>query len=49
MESLELRLEKVLFPDGKRASSLYNKLGAPCFAALDDADTRRKIEMKKAP
>src|SRR3989338_6788927 len=35
----ELRLEKVLFPDGKRASSLYNKLGAPCFAALDDADT----------
>jgi uncharacterized LabA/DUF88 family protein len=45
----ENRLEKVLFPDGKRASSLYKKLGAPCFAALDTPDTRRKIEMKKAP
>ena len=45
----EARLEKVLFPDRERASSLYNKLGAPCFAALDDRDVRRKIEMKKAP
>lgn len=45
----ETRLEKILFPDGDRASSLYNKLGAPSFAALDDRDTRRKIEMKKAP
>ncbi|MCX6703387.1 MAG: NYN domain-containing protein [Candidatus Zambryskibacteria bacterium] len=45
----EERLEKILFPDGKRFSSLYKKLGAPRFAALDDADTRKKIEMKKAP
>lgn len=45
----ESKLEKVLFPDRKRASSLYKKLGAPYFAALDDPDTRRKIEMKKAP
>ncbi len=46
---VESKLEKVLFPDRKRASSLYKKLGAPHFAALDDPDTRRKIEMKKAP
>jgi uncharacterized LabA/DUF88 family protein len=45
----ESRLEKILFPDGARASSLYKKLGSPCFAALDNPDTRRKIEMKKAP
>jgi uncharacterized LabA/DUF88 family protein len=45
----ENRFEKVLFPDGQRASSLYKKLGAPYFAALDEPDTRRKIEMKKAP
>ena len=45
----ESRFEKILFPDRKRASSLYKKLGAPCFVALDDSDTRREIEMKKAP
>lgn len=45
----EKRFEKVLFPDAIRASSLYNKLGAQNFAALDDRDIRRKIEMKKAP
>ena len=45
----EGRLGKVLFPDGRRASSLYKKLGAPCFAALDEPGTRKKIEMKKAP
>lgn len=45
----EKRLEKVLFPDGERASSLYNKLGAYWFAALDDKDVIKKIEMKKAP
>lgn len=45
----ENRLEKILFPDGKRASSLYKSLGAPYFAALDNPDTRRKIEIKKAP
>ena len=45
----EKRLKKVLFPDHKRASSLYKKIGALYFAALDDNDTRRKIEMKKVP
>lgn len=45
----ENRFEKMLFPDGKRASSLYKKIGAPYFAGLDDSDTKRKIEMKKAP
>ena len=45
----ENRFEKIVFPDGKRASSLYKSLGAPRFAALDNPDTRRKIEMKKAP
>jgi uncharacterized LabA/DUF88 family protein len=45
----EERLGKILFPDRQRASSLYKKLGAPYFAALDDRDTKRKIEMKKAP
>ena len=45
----ESKFGKIIFPDGKRASSLYKKLGAPCFANLDNIDTRRKIEMKKAP
>ncbi len=45
----ENKLLKILFPEGGRASSLYNKLGAPYFSALDDVDVRRKIEMKKAP
>ncbi|MCX6703065.1 MAG: NYN domain-containing protein [Candidatus Zambryskibacteria bacterium] len=45
----ENKLEKILFPDGKRASSLYKKLGAPRFAALDEIYTRKKIEIKKAP
>jgi len=45
----ESKLEKVLFPNGSRASPLYKKLGAACFAALDNPNTRKKIEMKKAP
>ena len=45
----ENRFAKILFPDGRRASSLYKKLGAPYFAALDEPSTRKKIEMKKAP
>ena len=43
----EDRLEKVLFPDGKRASSLYKKIPSRYFDALDSVDIRRKIE--KAP
>ncbi len=46
---LENRFGKIIFPDGKRASSLYKELGAPSFAALDNPNTRSKIEMKKAP
>lgn len=43
----EKRFEKILFPDGKRASSLYKKIGAPYFASLDAIDVRAKIEVKK--
>jgi len=46
----ENKFEKILFPDRKRASSLYKKIGASYFATLDDHDVRAKIElMKKAP
>jgi len=45
----ESRFEKIIFPEKIRASSLYKKFGAPYFASLDNIDTRRKIEMKKAP
>ncbi len=43
----EGRFEKILFPDRVRASSLYKKLGARYFAALDEPDTRRKIQTQK--
>ncbi len=43
----EKRFEKILFPDGKRASSLYKKIGAQYFATLDATDVRAKIEVKK--
>lgn len=46
---IENKFGKILFPAGKRVSSLYKKLGAPAFASLDNNDTRKKIEMKKAP
>ncbi len=39
----ERKLEKVLFPDRKRASSLYKKIGAGYFDALDVVDIRAKI------
>lgn len=46
----ENRFAKILFPDRSRASSLYKKIGAAYFDALDTADVRRKIEqMKRAP
>jgi len=45
----EKKFEKILFPDGKRASSLYKRIGAPYFASLENKDIRKKIEMKKAP
>ncbi|MFZ2831992.1 MAG: NYN domain-containing protein [Minisyncoccia bacterium] len=43
----EGRFEKILFPNKKFASSLYKQIGAPYFAALDDADTRRKLLKEK--
>ncbi|MEK7463973.1 MAG: NYN domain-containing protein [Patescibacteria group bacterium] len=46
----EKKFEKILFPDRDRASSLYKKIGATYFAALDDTGVRAKIRvMKKAP
>lgn len=43
----EKRFEKILFPDAKRASSLYKKIGAQYFATLDAPDVMTKIEVKK--
>lgn len=46
----EDRLEKVLFPDHKRASSLYKKIPSRYFDGLDSDDIRRKIgEKRKGP
>ncbi len=42
------KLEKVLFPKQRYASSLYNNIGDWYRADLSDQDTRRKI-MKKGP
>ena len=43
----ENRFEKILFPDRKRASSLYKKIGAAYFDAVDAPGIRNKIEQKK--
>lgn len=43
----EKRLEKVLFPKRKFASSLYKSIGATYYADLSDKDTRRKIAKKE--
>jgi hypothetical protein len=51
----EKRFAKILFPDRDRASSLYKRIGAGYFDALDTIDIRNKIghidhiKMKKAP
>jgi uncharacterized LabA/DUF88 family protein len=50
----ESKLEKILFPNKKFRSSLYNQIGANYFACLDDKDVKRKIahkpvNKKKAP
>lgn len=42
----ESKFEKILFPDRKKASSLYKKISATLFAALDDSDVRKKIQMR---
>ncbi len=43
----EKRFEKVLFPDQKRASSLYKKIDLAYRANLSDLGVRNKIEQKK--
>lgn len=45
----ENRFEKIIFPDQKRASSLYKKIDSKFIANLDNQDVKRKIGMKKAP
>lgn len=42
----EKKLEKILFPNKKFRSSLYNSIGAKYFANLDDADVKKKIAFK---
>lgn len=43
----ENKFAKILFPDRKRASSLYKKLGAPYFDSLDTPDVRAKIQVNE--
>lgn len=43
----ENRFRKILFPDGKRASSLYKKITRKYFDDLGKVDIRRKIEKRK--
>lgn len=43
----EGRFEKILFPDTKRASSLYKQITRKYFDGLDREGVRRKIEKKK--
>jgi len=43
----ENRFEKILFPDQKRASSLYKTIGAQYFSDLSNVDIRRKVEVEK--
>lgn len=42
----ESKLEKILFPNKKFRSSLYNQIGATYFAYLDDKDVKKKIAHK---
>ncbi len=43
----EDKFEKILFPDQKRASSLYKSIGATYYANLSEPDTRRKVAKKE--
>ena len=43
----ENKFEKILFPDGKRASSLYKKLGSEYYDSLDSVDNINKIGILK--
>lgn len=40
----EERFEKILFPSSKYRSSLYKKISATYYAALDELDTKKKIQ-----
>lgn len=40
------KMEKILFPNKKFRSSLYNTIGAQYFAYLDEKDVKKKIEHK---
>jgi len=42
----EAKLEKILFPNKKFRSSLYNQIGANYFAYLDDKDVKKKVAYK---
>jgi hypothetical protein len=43
----ENKLEKVLFPDGKRASSLYKKITRKYFDDLSSEGVKKKVEKEK--
>ncbi|MEK7631070.1 MAG: NYN domain-containing protein [Patescibacteria group bacterium] len=43
----ENKFAKILFPDRSRASSLYKKIGAVYFDALNSSGVRSKIERKE--
>lgn len=43
----EAKLEKILFPNKKFRSSLYNQISAQYFAFLDDKDVKKKIAHKR--
>jgi uncharacterized LabA/DUF88 family protein len=43
----EQKLAKILFPDGKRASSLYKKITHRLFDDIGKVDIRKKIENRK--
>ncbi len=45
----EKRFEKILFPDSKRASSLYKKITRRYFDGLDRNGVREKIAKKRGP
>lgn len=43
----EKRFKKILFPNGKRRSSLYKSIDIKYYDHLDSADIKRKISNKK--
>ncbi len=43
----ENRFEKILFPNKKRSSSLYKKLGNKYSISLDSSEVKEKIDKKK--